>query len=458
MKKTIAYLLCSTVLAMPALAGLSDAITAYDQKKYETAFEEFSYLADQNNNIASYYLGQMYEKGNGVPQSNETAAKHYLASYNAGNTRAASGLGRLLIKGEGIEKNVEEGLRILKTAGRAGDKEALYELGEIYASGTDVERDYVSAAGFYQIAAAQGYAPAQYKLAILYLYGRGVPQDYALTITQMSRAAHQGYLSAQRDLAELLSTEPRLINIVEAYAWYSIIAAYNTDEVGTSAAERRDAIGLTINDMENLQIAQQMARTWAPVEGLATVPPEERTMTPPIIYGFNDDNTLRELQEQNEAVLLDGSKYGILSDMLEASILKQDTSAIEEKIQTVASNGQPDAFTYWGKVVENRLQDPKKALDWFQKGAQGGDAEAQFYVAKAYCEGEIIDADMATCYMWLQLALKNAEGGFKTVVQTTSDAVEAILTPEQKEQATKKIADAEETARKKEPKKMFKLF
>ena len=58
----------------------------------------------------------------------------------------------------------------------------------------------------------------------------------------------------------------------------------------------------------------------------------------------------------------------------------------------------------------------------------------------------------------MQLALKNAEGGFKTVVQTTSDAVEAILTPEQKEQATKKIADAEETARKKEPKKMFKLF
>ena len=93
-KKWIIGLLCSTFISTAAFAALEDGLKAFQQKKYEQAFEEFSYLADENNNIAAYHLGLMYENGLGVEPSFATAAQFYLKAYNAGNTLAASKLGR----------------------------------------------------------------------------------------------------------------------------------------------------------------------------------------------------------------------------------------------------------------------------------------------------------------------------------------------------------------------------
>lgn len=459
-KKLIVCLLCSTFISSIAFAGLEEGVKAFEQKKYDQAFEEFSYLAEENNNIASYHLGLMYEEGLGVEQSFEKAVQYYLASYNAGNTLAASKLGRLLIEGKGVEKNVDDGLNLLKTAGRAGDKEALYTLGQIYSESENVEKDYVIAGGYYKLAALQGYAPAQYQLALLYLFGRGVPQDYSLAIRWMSRAASQGYVQAQKDLAELLSDNKRMINFVESYAWFSIIAAYNTDETGAWAAEKRDALANRIKDTKNLIIAQQLARKWQPTPASKTVPESELSEPTPIIPGFNDKDTLRELEEQNITIMADGSEFGITADEIEQAIIKNETTRLEEIVTDWSKNGRPDALTYWGKIVEYRLQDPQKALEWYKQAADYGDAEGAFQVARANCEGKFVEASTVQCYKWLTIAKENVTEKEKEtllpLIEQTIETVEPQISVEEKEQALKEATEFTPANAKK--KSGFRLF
>ena len=455
-KKLIIGLLCSTFFSTLALAGLEDGVKAFEQKKYDKAFEEFSYLADENNNIAAYHLGLMYENGLGVEPSLATAAQFYLKAYNAGNTLAASKLGRFLIEGKEIDKNVEDGMNLLKTAGRSGDKEALYTLGELYNNGEYLDKNYVIASAYFKLAALQGYAPAQYQLALLYLYGRGIPQDYSLTMQWLGRAASQGYVPAQKDIAELLASNPRMMNHVEAYAWYSILAAYNTDETGVWAAEKRDKLAANIKDTKNLIIAQQLARKWQPTPSTATVPEAERAEPLPIIPGFNDADTLRVLKEQNIAILADGSEYGIMADDLEQALIKGDTTNLEQIVSDWGKNGRPNAFTYWGKIVEHRLQKPAEALKWYTQAADYGDAEGSFYVAKAYCEGKLMETNPIECYKWLEIARSKASEPLLTLIQQTMEVVEAQIQPEEKEKALQAVQSYTPANEKK--KTGFKIF
>ena len=437
---------------------MEEGIKAFEQKKYDQAVEEFTYLAEEGNNIAAYHMGLIYEEGLGVEPSLEKAAQYYLKAYEAGNTLAATKLGTFLIEGKGVEKNVDDGLNLLKTAGRTGNKEALYMLGEMYNRSENMENDYVIAGGYYKLAALQGYAQAQYQLALLYLFGRGVPQDYSLAVKWMSRAASQGYVPAQKDLADLLSSNPRMMNFVEAYAWYSIMAAYNTNETGTWAAEKRDALAKQIKDTKNLIIAQQLARKWQPTPASETVPEAELSEPTPIIPGFNDKDTLRELEEQNITVLADGSEYGIMADDVEQAIINNDTSHLEEVVTDWGKNGKPDALTYWGKIVEYRFQNPAEALKWYKQAADYGDAEGSFYVARSYCEGKFVETDSIQCYKWLHIAKEKAVGkdALTSLINQTLEVVEPQLTEEEKAAALKESEEFKPANEKK--RSGFRLF
>lgn len=457
-KKTIFCLLCSTIFITPSFAGIKEGLDAYEQEKYDKAFEEFSYLAAEGDNVAEYHLGLMYQNGLGVEESKTKAAEYFLSAYKNGNLLAASKLGEMLIVGDGIEQDEENGLALLKSAALSGNKEALYALGEMHLDGKGVEKNFVYAAGFYKMAALQGYAPAQFKLSLLYLTGRGVPQDYPLAIRWLSRSANQGYVQAQKELAIQRSANSRLTDITEAYAWLSVIAAYNSDETGKWAAEKRDEVAKKIKDGKNLSIAQQMARKWRPVEASKTVPKEELMAPSPIIPGFNDDETLRKLSEQQQNIVLsDATTFGISSDEIEDALVAHDTAELEKKIIESGKNGKPAAFTYWGKIVEQRMKNPEKALTWYQQGADYGDAEGAFYVGKAYCEGKLLTSNPVDCYYWLLIAEQRAGEALKPTVSSVLEDVVAQLTQEEIEQGKKKAASFKALSDT-PAKKSFKLF
>ncbi len=162
-----------------AYAGLDDGKAAYDSGDYVKAYKEFKDLADHGDAGAQFFLGAMYELGNGVPQ------------------------------------NGDEALRWYRKAADQGNAEAQHNLGYMYANGQGVPQDYAEALKWYNKAAGQGNAYAQNALGWMYNSGQGVPQDFVLAYMWFNLAAAQGRSDAQ-DSRDKLAKEMTPAQIAEA--------------------------------------------------------------------------------------------------------------------------------------------------------------------------------------------------------------------------------------------------
>ena len=112
--------------------------------------------AEQGDAKAQYYLGDMYEYGEGVPEDDAVAVKWY--------TKAAE----------------------------QGHAKAQYNLGVMYDNGTGVPEDDAVAVKWFTKVAEQGLAEAQYNLGVMYANGDGVPEDDAMAYMWWNLASAQG--------------------------------------------------------------------------------------------------------------------------------------------------------------------------------------------------------------------------------------------------------------------------
>ena len=138
--KLLSVLLGTVFFSTAAQAGLSEALTAYGIKRYDQALAEFSYLADEGDATAAYYLGKMYANGEGVEKNDQKAIEYYQKAESAYNIDAAYELAEILLKdaADSEDQNFENGLKYLKRAAYAGQANALYQLGEFYEKGQGV--------------------------------------------------------------------------------------------------------------------------------------------------------------------------------------------------------------------------------------------------------------------------------------------------------------------------------
>jgi len=103
--------LCLTLAVLLGSAGLSwsadfhKGVDAALRGDYATALREWKPLAEQGNALAQSVLGEMYRKGQGVPQDHKTAAKWYRLAAEQGNAYAQGNLGVRYAFGEGVPKD-----------------------------------------------------------------------------------------------------------------------------------------------------------------------------------------------------------------------------------------------------------------------------------------------------------------------------------------------------------------
>lgn len=455
--------LCVSLFATAAFADLTEALTAFNIKRYEQALAEFSYLADEGDATAYYYLGKMYSQGLGVEQDDQKAIDFYQKAEGSYNIDATYELADILLKDakDKDDPKFETGLRYLKRAAYAGQPNALYQLGNLYEKGEYVDQDYKSAFGFYLMGSLKGDAQSQYKLSTLYLSGLGTPQDFENGLKWISRSARQGYVLGQQKLASLRLTEPALRNIPEAYAWYSIIAAYNAeDEVGQEARERRNELAKKIKKKDVLIAKQRNAREWRPIPPEKSVPPSDLLVIPtPIIPGFNDPEAVQAMLAQGEVLLTDGRKYAISSDMIVKASITKDFSPIEKAVDNAVKKGNNDAYAYYADLLRSRFQNVTGAVEWYRKGAEQGDAYAQYQLAKSYCEGKGVDTPRPSqCYAWLKIAQNNSADTLKLTIQNALATVESALTPEETQQGEKLLQEYKAKNEAPEKKDILKLF
>ena len=454
MNKKILFLSTALAFSMPTFAGLPEALMSLEYEQYSSALSEFEKLANEGSAASLYYLGRMYQNGWGVEKDILQAFKYFQSANQAFYLPASGQLGKILLHGEGgIPTDPVLAIELLKRAALGGSSEAAYELGNATIKGIGTENkepNYNHAFGYYTIAAVKGDKKAQYQLGQMYLSGRGVPQDYQKSLTWIARAANQGYVLAQIELAKIYENDEKLKNLKRAYAWNSVLAAYNSDSVGLEAAKKRDKLALSLQ-REVLAEQQAIVRAWKPKSAQQSVPEEERLQAWPTIPGFNDPRTLQQILLREGTLPQDGTLYGISMKTIDIAEATNNFDDLTQIVEKAMSNGQTKVAAFYGDVLKNRLNAPKESVQWYEKGAKAGEIYAQYQLAKAYCEGWGDAPDVSKCYAWLLTANEKSDPVLTTPIQQALLTVRENATTEELERGKKEA----ETVGKKEEKGSF---
>ena len=87
--------------------NLKDGISAYESGEFKLAMTIFSPLAVEGNRSAQFYLGKMYDYGQGTIQDDLKALNWYQKAAKQGHPEAQFGVARMWDGGEGIPMRME---------------------------------------------------------------------------------------------------------------------------------------------------------------------------------------------------------------------------------------------------------------------------------------------------------------------------------------------------------------
>jgi TPR repeat protein len=111
MKPALAAItLVLSLVAAVAAGPLEDAEDAIDRSDYATALRLWRPLANQGVARAQYFLGVMYDRGQGVPQDYAEALKWYRLAADQGVVSAQTTLGIMYRTGRGVPQDYAEAL------------------------------------------------------------------------------------------------------------------------------------------------------------------------------------------------------------------------------------------------------------------------------------------------------------------------------------------------------------
>ena len=131
-------------------------LDAFFSGDYATALREWRPLAEQGDSVAQFFLGVMYDDGQGVTQDDKEAVKWYGLAAAQGYANAQHNLGLMYANGEGVIQDYKEAVRLYGLAAAQGNANAQHNLGVMYNYGMGVIQDNVYAHMWFNIAASSG--------------------------------------------------------------------------------------------------------------------------------------------------------------------------------------------------------------------------------------------------------------------------------------------------------------
>lgn len=137
-------------------ADIDEAISLYENGKYEQAAAMFAELAEQGNSDAQFNLGLCYFNGQGVPQSHDEAVTWFRKSAEQDNPLGQFQLGLCYQDGTGVPQSYEDAAKWYKLSADQGDPDATSNLAYLYYNGLGVKQDIAEAKRLWKIAAAAG--------------------------------------------------------------------------------------------------------------------------------------------------------------------------------------------------------------------------------------------------------------------------------------------------------------
>ncbi|MCQ2965223.1 MAG: hypothetical protein MJ250_00600 [Alphaproteobacteria bacterium] len=423
------YLISS--LPFQVNATLQEALDSIKEEDYTFALKELNRLIDvEQNEEARYQLGRLYENGWGVEQDSDKALQLYKLSAENGNENSALKLGNAFYMGRGVEKNYADALKWYKISAQKGNYAAQYNIGLMLEEGTGVKKNIIKAFEYYKKSGEQGYGPAQYALGKMYLKGEGTPQNFNAAIRWHKLAADQGDFDAQMDLAKLFSnTSMRGLpySMTGAHTYYNLVSAYATTQtLKDEASLRREEITKKMKPEEILE-AQRRAQKWHKKSRSESIPALQGETFLDEDIPQKKSNSSKAEQEQIELTVKTDKETmlvaaGIGRKELNDAIKKNDFRPILTKLENTASSGNVIAQIALGDLYmlgQGLQSDESTALKWYTEASKKNNPIAFFKLAPIYCEGNVVDPDLAKCYMYVLLAKKYTDDNSAPFIDET---------------------------------------
>ena len=182
---------------------LEEAITAYDEMNYGTAFSLFLELAEEGNAEAQTNLAFMYHTGTGTGVNHGEALKWYRKAAAQGHPRGQELLGIMYYRGQGVDQDYSKAAEWFRKSAEQGYDEAQSNLGWMYINGLGVDVDYDEALKWCKLGAEQGNTHGEYNYGLMFENGYGVERDIEEARYWYTKAADQGNNDAIEGLKRL---------------------------------------------------------------------------------------------------------------------------------------------------------------------------------------------------------------------------------------------------------------
>lgn len=187
----------------------------------------FELAAIQGNAYAEQRLGDLYERGEGVPANLKVAFDWRLAAARRGNGKAQRELGRMYQDGAGVGKSIEQAIYWWQRAAIKGDAEAQVRLGRVRHYGGDAELERAADHSWLKRAAQQGYEGAVVMLHLAEAIGDRIDEAWHARPPALQKLAEDGDREVQFRLAQSYERGSHGVakDASQALAWYRRAAA-----------------------------------------------------------------------------------------------------------------------------------------------------------------------------------------------------------------------------------------
>lgn len=285
-------------------------------------------------------------------------------------------------------------LELVLPQAEQGDRDAQFNVGVIYNLGWNTEIDNQKAIYWFEKAAAQGHRSSIYNSGVHYSEGKGVKVDFVKAASYFERAAKMGHINAMIGLADLYKFGEIERNDEKMLYWFQqagekghIYAQESLAEYFLNNANSTEAIywlekllKQKPDEVNELMLAEQYSKTNQFEKAQA-------------IYSKYSETNNPASQALLGSYMIRQGKYDQAVNFYQKS----------------ANQGDSDAQYFLGKMYFDGLnvkQDFQKSFEFFLKSAKQGHTIAQLDVARAYLRGKGTNKDHKQAVKWLTEAEK----------------------------------------------------
>lgn len=256
-------------------------------------------------------------------KQNKKEVKELYKSAKNGDMQACRTLSKYYFYGmRGLEKNIKKSVVWFEKYAENADMMAQWQIAVAYQTGKEIPQNLKKAVYWYEKAALQGHVLSQSKLGCLYFDGDAVDRDYKKAVYWFEKAAEQKSVKALEKLAY----------------------CYNHGLGVEKSRSKADGYEKLIYEITG-------KRKTVKIEKPQATPTKELTAGTKRVYNLNPDVYLTEFQK-----------------------IKIQAEAGDLRSQLIVAG-------YYQDGTEETPQDYAKALYWYGKAAESGDASAKFQYA-----------------------------------------------------------------------------